>query len=481
MLKKSFIIVIMMLLIIGMCSNVQAVETKTKLNVVQSESGTKQLENSQGNISSKAVSYNGEAGTVKMQLSISNTKPTYENTEILIIVDENLANDEAKINQYISQVNSLVSIALKLDIKVGIIGIKGTISDRKVDSKGELVIGPKDQESVNGTANDAEVLIRATNDSQAITTALQNMNSGKVTYNSNLQAAIKLAKSSYSNNVNKILINTYENMPSTAIGVCKEVTTGKGETLEQATQAKNNSIISKTKTELLSLKNADIEFILLKLENTNSAQAQSIYGTSTNPTYGEIYSLDSGLTTTLLKMYQEFTKVKDTNMTSITVKVYFPKEIINNYHITLEESEKNVDATKYETDGYITWNIDTLKTGETANLQYTLQIDDIGNTSLLSKTISTNEKVEITYQDGKEEKYTTTLSSSPTVQLVNNQQQNTEKNTSSDKKVEQQDGTTANGNIPQTGVNAIILVGIASIAIAVVIFMYKKYNEYKDI
>lgn len=442
MLKKLFTIVIMILLIIGMCGNVEAVETK--LSIVKAEGETKQLENNQGNISNKIISCNDVKGTIKMQLSVSNTKPTYETTEILILVDENLANNATKLNQYINQVSSLASIVFRLNIKVGIVGIKGTIGDT----------------DANGTASDAEVLIHATDDAQAITTALQNMNSGKATYNSNLQAAIKLAKSSYSNNVNKILINTYEDMPSTAIGV--------------------GDIVSKTKTELLSLKNADIDFILLKLSNTNSAQTQSIYGTSSNPTYGEIYSLEGSLTTTLLKMYQEFTKVKSTDITSITAKVYFPKEIINNYHITIEENAENVDATKYETKNYITWNIDTLKTGETATLQYTLQINDIGNTSLLSKTIATNEKVEITYQDGKEETYTATLSSSPTVQLVNSQEsQNKKSNNNTTQK--QQDSTTAKGNIPQTGVNTIVLIGIVSVVMLVFVIIYKKYNEYKEI
>ena len=93
MLKKSFIVVMIILLIIGICGNVKAVESGAKLNIVQSESEIKQLENSQGNINSKVVAYNNEAGTITMQLSVNNTKPTYENTEILIIVDENLAND----------------------------------------------------------------------------------------------------------------------------------------------------------------------------------------------------------------------------------------------------------------------------------------------------------------------------------------------------------------------------------------------------
>ncbi len=413
MLKKSFIVVMIILLIIGICGNVKAVESGAKLNIVQSESEIKQLENSQGNISSKVVAYNNEAGTITMQLSVNNTKPTYENTEILIIVDENLANDTDKINKYVSQVSNLTSIAIRLNIKVGIIGMRGT---------------------VNGTESDAEVLIYATDDAQAVITALENMNSEKITYNSNLQSAIKLAKSSYSKNVNKILINTYENSSKVAIEDCGDIA------------------------------------------------------------YEEMYNID---TATLLRMYQEFTKVKDTNMTSITAKVYFPKEIINNYHITLEENVENVDATKYETDGYITWNIDTLKTGETANLQYTLQIDDIGNTSLLSKTIATNEKVEITYQDGMQEEYTATLSSSPKVQLVNNQEQQNSSNNSSKSinnnndnnsndnnnagKTQNQDSTTSNGNIPQTGVNSIIIVSILSFTMLAVIIMYKKYNEYKDI
>lgn len=510
MLKKLFVIVVMMILVTGMCGNVKAAELKTNLNVVQTESEAKQLENSQGKLQSKVVSCDSTTGTIKVELSVSNTKPTYENTEILIIVDENLANNPTKLNQYIDQVSSLANIVFKLNIKIGVIGMKGTISNRQVDSTGKLVIGQNDEGKVNGSASDAEVLVHATNDAQAITTALHNMNSGKITYNSNLQAALKLAKSTYSNNVNKILISTYEGVPSTAIGVCKEVTYGEGSqytTIEQAVEAKNKDIVSKTKTEIQSLKNTDTDFMLLKLGNANFTQkwyspttkeleleveasqyAQNLYGTTSNPTYGKIYDLEnSGLTTTLMKMYQEFTKVRNTTITSVMAKTYFSKEIRENYTITIGDNAIAPDISKLETDGYITWSIDTLKTGETATLQYILKIKDMNNQSLFNKTALINQKVELTYQDGKGENYTATLSSSPSVQLVNKQEEQNKVDTEKDNKngtateEKKQDPTTAKGTIPQTGINRIVAISLVSAIIIVIAILYKKYHQYKDI
>ncbi len=479
MLKKSFIIIVMMLLIIGICGNVKAAELEKSLSVVEAESETKQLENNQGNIKSKVISYDSKTGTMKVELSVNNTKTAYENTEIIIIVDENLANNPTKLNEYITKVSSLANTVFKLNIKIGIIGMKGTISDIQ-----ESVPGPSDQGEVDGSASDAEVLINASNDTQAITAALQNMNSEKVTYNSNLQAALKLAKSSFSNNVNKMLISTYNGMPSIAIGVCKDVTYGEGtkyETEQQAQEAKNNNIISKTKTELLSLRNSDIQFILLELENSDSAQAKNIYGTSSNPTYGKIYNLTSGgLPATLLKMYSEFTKLKDTNITSVIAKAYFPKDIMDNYHITIEENSQNVDISKLETDGYIIWNIDTLQAGETATIQYTLQINNMNDETLLDKVSTINEKVELTYKDVQEQEYTVTLTSSPKIQLVNKQEEQNEGN-GSDESKQEDDGTKAPGEIPQTGTNIILVLSSIGVIIAVVAIMYKKYSEYKDI
>ena len=164
------------------------------------------------------------------------------------------------------------------------------------------------------------------------------------------------------------------------------------------------------------------------------------------------------------------------------------------------------------------------------------------NNNLLNKTIATNEKVVLTYKDKDSKDYTVELTSSPKIQLsevkegltatvtYNPTNNTTEKVTATiktNKKVNKVDGwtlseegktltktysenttetvhlvdldgmkkdveikitniiteddTTAEGRIPQTGVNMIIT-SVSVIAIVLVAMIcYKKYNNYKDI
>ena len=95
------------------------------------------------------------------------------------------------------------------------------------------------------------------------------------------------------------------------------------------------------------------------------------------------------------------------------------------------------------------------------------------NSELLNKTIETNEKVVLTYKDTEAKDYTVTLTSSPKVQLTEVKEIKKEEN--------KKDDTTAKEIFPQTGLNMFITI-ISIIAITLVgIFMYKKYNSYKDV
>ena len=121
----------------------------------------------------------------------------------------------------------------------------------------------------------------------------------------------------------------------------------------------------------------------------------------------------------------------------------------------------------------ITWDVGTLKGDEVATLKYKLKIKDMKNSELLNKTIETNEKVVLTYKDTEAKDYTVTLTSSPKVQLTEVKEIKKEEN--------KKDDTTAKEIFPQTGLNMFITI-ISIIAITLVgIFMYKKYNSYKDV
>ncbi len=228
MLKKSFIILIMLLMLVTFCNRVNATEIKTSLNIIQKASETKYLENNQGYISKEIVDSNVENGEVTIELKINNNKKeqenteNYENTEIYLMVSENIVNNEETLTNNINNIEKLVTKIFNKNskTKVGIIGIKGTINDSKLDEEtGKLITGDKDERKVNGSVNDAEIVVGLTNSLDTIKNGLQNMNSSKTKYRANLQAAIRLANKSYSNNTNKILISLYDNVPDIAIGV----------------------------------------------------------------------------------------------------------------------------------------------------------------------------------------------------------------------------------------------------------------------
>lgn len=96
MVKKFFIIVVSIILMIGMCGSVNAAELKTSLDVVTKASETKYLENDQGYISKTIVDSDSDKGEATIELKVSNTKKDVEKnstTEIFLVVDNSPSMD----------------------------------------------------------------------------------------------------------------------------------------------------------------------------------------------------------------------------------------------------------------------------------------------------------------------------------------------------------------------------------------------------
>ena len=60
MLKKVFLIILSILIIISICINTNATELKTSLNIIQNASETKSLANNQGSIKKSIVDSNSQ-------------------------------------------------------------------------------------------------------------------------------------------------------------------------------------------------------------------------------------------------------------------------------------------------------------------------------------------------------------------------------------------------------------------------------------
>lgn len=290
------------------------------LNVIQKASEIKYLENDQGNISKTIVKSDTEKGEVTIEVKLAN-KPKdisitkYDNSEIFIIIPEYT---NAQENEKLTYIETLAEkiFAKSSKTKIGLIGIKGTIQDSFIDENGERAQGEKDQIKVNGTEKNAECIVDLTQNLTQLKTELRKMNHEKIQYYSNLQAALRLANNSFSENSNKILISLYDDVPAISIGTNGQCSYGglfsQYKTAEEAVRGNLNELVNNTRNEILRLKESNIDFILLRPDDTNfdkkfydnktgevsveidgKPYADKLYGTLEKPTYGKMYSLNN--------------------------------------------------------------------------------------------------------------------------------------------------------------------------------------------
>lgn len=492
---------------------VNIASTTTQLSIVKNEADTKYLENEQGYLDKKIISSNAETGEVTVQLSLNNKKKEqegeqvrYENTEIFIMIPVYISNEKKE--EYSTYIETLANKVFEANSKtrIGIIGLEGTVGDYEIDEDGNMVWGENDEGDVPGSEDDGEIVVNLTNNISDLTNGILNMNPDNIGYYINLQSAIRLAKNSYSNNANKILISLYDNVPGIAIGVASQVSHGgifsEYDTIEEAVIGKHEKIVSYTKNEILSLANENIDFILLRPDDTSfdqnwydtstgelslefdgSPYVQDLYGTLDNPTYGKMYSLNNDSLEKIVTeyIYTDIIETVGTTMESIEVKDYFPQDILNNFDISFSDST-NLDFSTLQEEGYITWNIEKLDREQTATIEYTLKIRNINNTQLLNKEIATNERVELTYIDYEETEKEAILESSPIIKLVNIElPDNNNININTDNKnTGLVDNTIAPGKIPQTG-KTITIIAIVSVIAGLGIIWYTKLRKMKDI
>ena len=179
-------------------------------------------------------------------------------------------------------------------------------------------------------------------------------------------------------------------------------------------------------------------------------------------------------------IFQNVMDIIQNPINNVTIVDYFPDDITNNFEFSYVESPSIGTVTEsISPDNTIEWNIGTLRGDEVATLRYKLKINDMNNEILLNKTISTNERVVLNYEDNSGEAYTVTLSSSPRIQLseVIEEVEEPNINVSSG---DNNDQTMAPGILPQTGIG----IGITVATIVFVIgglFIYLRFRKMKDI
>lgn len=459
------------------------------------------LENEQGTLYNTITNINSNDDEATIQLKLENKKeqeegekPRYQNTEVYIMVPTLNQNSIEKLKNYIETLCTKIFEENK-NVKIGIIGITQ----------------PTDPEQ-KGSLEDAQVTVKATNE---LTQILEGLESLKIfdtnpRYGVNLEAGIKVAIQSFSENVNKILVNMYDNVPIIAQGIENRVTYGGifGLPREEAIRQHNEKVVNQTKDAMLELSNYNIDFILLRPGDTSYDQNWTnedgdvfvfdgsefvikLYGTKENPTYGKMYSLeDSDMETIVTEyFYNDIMEIVHPDMKNITIKNYFPQELLDNFEIEIINPEIGTVTNQIDLETKsVTWTIEELKGNKTAYLEYKIKLKNEQNIEeLLNKPISTSEKVELTYtaKQSQEETKTVELTQNPQIELKeindnNNANNNNNNNIPNTNNNNQANNINKPVVLPNAGNSIKILLAIAMVIIIAIILKIKITN-LKDV
>ena len=349
---------------------------------------------------------------VTLQLQVTNEETSMQPTgEIMLVIDNSKSMEDivegttTREDLVIESAETLVNTILKdnENLKVGVVSF----------STNEDV-------SKEGTLEDANLVSDLSTDSQALISAISNIQyTGPRT---DLESGLNLASQYFSDEENnKYIIVLTDGIPNVALNYDKTYY--------------SDDVINKTKTQLQALDTAgyDVITMLTGISNENDVPAtreddktygdiiEEIFGTENNPTVGKFYYVqDSEIEKTITEdIYNDLLPVEKV-LTNITVKDYFPQEIIDNFDFAYvsEANIGNISANVNTEDNSITWTIPELYPGETATVQYTLKLKKDFDSTIVGKILDTNEKVDITYTDFDGEEVTDTSDVTPKLRLT---------------------------------------------------------------
>lgn len=481
MLKKiRQIIVVLGIITITMITSVNAANRKTSLIAVQKESETQYLENDQGTLSKKIVNINSDTGEVTIQLEITNkTKDTSKNneTEIFLVIDNSPSMDfttnsgKTRKELVMNSAKKLVESIFKVmsNVKIGIVNFHG-----------ETFITP-------ASISNATLRKKLTNNQLEVINKLDELNADSTVSGTNIDAGIQKAESNFSSSCkNKVIILLTDGIPTDDVNgnhAGNKVTT-EDAILVQNTTKKTLQRLDKTGIQIITMMtgtdisdgNTDKNGNEYENENTIEEELEAIervFGTTQKPTVGKYYLVKSADISKVVEndILQDVVGKVQSPMNSVKLIDYFPKDIIENFEFSyVNKPTIGTISDRIQTEQRaITWNIETIKAEEVANVQYKLKIKDMENKQLLNKVIATNEKVVLSYQDKNSKNYKTILTSSPQIKL-----------TEEIIKKETTDNTLATGKLPKAGINFIIMISTGGIAL-LSILIYLRYRSYKDI
>ena len=350
---------------------------------------------------------------ITLQLKVTNNEQASKPTgEVMLVIDNSKSMLE-KVDSTNSREDLVISSAKTL--------ITNLLKDNTKLKIGVVSFSTNSDVSKEGTVEDATLVSDLSNDANALTTAISNIEyTGPRT---DLQAGINLAKQKFTDDTDKAhkyMIVLSDGVPNVALNYDKNYY--------------SDDVITKTKTELQSLSSlADNVYIMLTGITQGNAVAtpstktynqiiESIFGTETQPTIGKFYYIDdTKISDTINNIYKALLPVSKT-FTKINVKDYFTDEIVKNFNFSIVEKPNFGTITDKidTTTNSITWTIPELKSGESAIVQYKLKLKTNYDSNIVNKVLNTNSKLDVTYTDSDNKTDTKSTDITPKVKLTEN-------------------------------------------------------------
>ena len=452
-----------------------------------------------GSYRKEKVNFDAAKKIIDIKLTVTNNAPEPKSHEeeipgdlpgeivYLIDISRSMSVNEVTINGQTTTRKQAVIDAAKIltdklfaqnkDLKVGVVGYATSTQQQNPDERGTL----KDAKIFTNELVTTKEAVNSVFDTVATTTM------GNTT---DIQMGLRAAASLFtdSTTAKKYIVLLTDGIPNVAEGV---IPTTKQAPEQGWESAYDMNVFNPTKAEVKGLKDKGINLVSIlinMLDNelpfstmtpgdmqtmyeaigkdiseagekpTYLDVSKYIFGTTTKPTTGDVYYIPTDdeiydyITKTVYdSMIGEPTKktvvdVPEYVLEDIVLKDYFPANIVANFDKAelIAPSKGTITAEINKADNSITWTIGDLKPQETATYTYRLTLKDTFDSSIIGKNLPTNEKITITYKENGKDGKPVEDTRCPVVAL----------------------DVAPKKNIPQTGENTILFVGLALLATA---------------
>lgn len=406
--KKKIFITTLLLLILLVNVSFASYSTVT-MSVVEEPICTIQLSDN-SKFEKKLISKDLQNKEVTLQLQVTNEEKSNKPTgEIMLVLDNS---DSMKLE------TSTGTVRKDLVFESAKTLVSNLLKDNENLKIGVVSFSTNTDVSKEGTTEDAEVVSKLSNDSNALLNSISSIEAtGPRT---DLEAGLEIASGEFTKtDNNKYMIVLTDGVPNVALNYNKVYY--------------SDDVITKTKTKLEALKTANVDVITMLTGIDNPEQVPAgvtksynqiiteIFGTQENPTVGTFYYVtDDKVESTIKNDIYNSLVPKEKTLKDIKVVDYFPKEIIDNFDFSYVSNANigEISTTVDKTNNSITWNIPSLASGQTATVQYKLKLKENFDSNIVNKILNTNEKVDVTYTDLDNKSQAKTSDVSPKLKLT---------------------------------------------------------------